>query len=140
MSKRETDLCDVELSSWDGNAVTCPDLRIMTCVLCQRDICAKHAMHPKGGVLVRADSIVPSGQPGANTDVIYGPGSGQIAPYPQAGMGSPMLRLNICIGCRSVLHDHDIGEALRGVEKQLVQFLAAAMTAKALETKAPRTP
>lgn len=140
MSRRETDLCDIELSNWSNNSVACPELRIMTCVLCQRDICAKHAMHPKGGVLVRVDSIIPATQPGAQGDLIYSPHAQQISPYPQAGMGSPMLRLNVCAGCRTLLNDHEIGESLRGIEEQLVKFLAAAITAKALETKAPRTP
>lgn len=134
MSTRETVLCDVEISNWNGNRVICGKLSIGTCELCRRDMCDEHAMHPKGGVLLRADSVTP-GTTGSQ-DVVYNPNSNtQIVPYPQVSMPTPMLRLKLCHGCRRGLHDHDIQEALDGVKDSFVQNLAAAISAKALETK-----
>ena len=96
MSRRETELCDIPLTSYGGHAHVCGNLAISTCPLCTRDICTEHAMHPRGGFLLRADSIS-ANVAGGNQDVIWSAsGSGQIVTYPQMGMQTPMIRMNFC--------------------------------------------
>ena len=135
MSLRETKLCDTLLHNWNNNPVTCGELAIATCALCSSDVCEQHALHPMGGVLLRCDSIIP-GPAGATQDVIYAPGSGQATSYPQVNWQNvTMIRLQVCAGCRKSFNDNDIMESLRALEKPFVKMLAAAITAKALETK-----
>jgi hypothetical protein len=136
MSRRETSLCDIPLSSYGGNAHTCGNLSIATCVLCTRDICTEHAMHPKGGLLLRADSISVNTAGGNLQDIIWSPsGSGQVIPYPQMNHQSPMIRLHLCAGCRRVLGDHEIAESIRELQPIFVKLLAAKMTERGLEAK-----
>jgi len=132
VSKRETTLCDINVSSFKGNIIICDELSIATCALCRNDMCSKHALHPKGGVLLRADTIVPNGTVGQQQDLVYAPHAQQQTPYPQVNLNTPMIRLNICRGCRDGLTDTEISEALRAVEGQFVKLLAASMSAKAL--------
>lgn len=134
MSRRETTLCDVEISNY-GGSVTCPRVAVIVCVLCKRDICTAHLLHHSGGLLVRADSIVPGTVGNNSQDMIYAPHANQQQTYPQVNMQTPMFRLQVCIGCRSALNDRDIDSALDGVKDQFVKQLAGVMAAKALETK-----
>lgn len=135
MSRRETSLCDIEVSNYNNRSITCCELSVATCALCQRDVCRVHAMHTSGGLLLRADSISVNTAGGNPQDVIWSPGSGQVVPYPQAGMQSPMIRVHLCKGCRQTLNERDIQVALSELYDTFVKTLAAAMTAKGLDAK-----
>lgn len=135
MSRRETTLCDVEISNY-GGSVTCPRVAVIVCVLCKRDICTAHLLHHNGGLLVHADSIVPGAVNSNNQDMIYVSNSSQTQQtYPQVNMQMPMFRLQVCVGCRHALNDRDIDSALDGIKDQFIKQLAASIAAKALETK-----
>lgn len=132
MSKRETVLCDVEESHYGNNIVACSQLAIKICALCTRDICAQHAIHPQGGLILRVDTITPPSN-GMTTDGIWqGDGAGPVPPYPQAGIPRSAIRLFICRGCRRALNDDQIVEALDALQELFVKALAAVIAAKAL--------
>lgn len=143
MSKRESVLCDIPLSNWNKEDALCFRLAIGACVLCHRDMCEEHAMHKYGGIVLRVDSITPAnGAAMANgpvQDFIYEPQLPQKRPYPQVGLQDvPHRRLNVCLGCRSVLQPQDFNDAVEAVLEAFRQALAAAMTARGLEAKPDR--
>src|SRR5580658_2313704 len=107
MSRRETSLCDIPVTHYNSSDRLCGELSVATCALCRRDVCTRHALHPKGGLLLRADSISVNMAGGNPQDIIWSPGGGQVVPYPQMNDQSPMIRVHLCDGCRRGLNESD---------------------------------
>lgn len=93
--------------------------------------------------MLRVDTIEPGNGAmvgsGPVQDFIYAPQQQQKQSYPQVGLANVShVRLKICVGCRRTLTDRDFADAVRDTLENFRQLLAAAITAKALETEKPR--
>jgi hypothetical protein len=123
MSMRDAMLCDVE--SW--NNIKCGGLRIATCGLCKRDICAEHTLHPLGGVILKAETYVLD--KASRQDMLYGAGTNGGVPNPSE---LPKTRIHICTSCRSSFSTNDIQKALEDTVDAFVKLLAAKLVEKTL--------
>jgi hypothetical protein len=137
MSKREAVLCDVTDPKWvttDAGRgkgcevpIACDNLSIDTCVLCGRDYCADHALHPKRGLILRAESLTIESVAGSvPMERAYGTDSNGRVP------AAPFCRIGICRPCRDALSDSLIRAALDETAKHFTGLIAAALAAKAL--------
>ena len=142
MSKREAILCDVEEETvnWSSGKSstrrsTCDNRAIDKCVLCQRDYCTDHALHPKRGLILKAESLtIKSVAGGVPSEMAYGAGevnSGIPGRQPEI----PIYRIAICMPCRKSFSDTTLQSALNDAAQQFVKILGAAITAKALSAK-----
>ena len=133
MSKREALLCDVEEEAinWSSGKSstrrsTCDNRAIDKCVLCQRDYCTDHALHPNRGLIIKVESLtIRSIAGGVPSEIAYGTGEVR---QPEI----PRYRIAICMPCRKSFSDTTLQSALNDAAEQFIKILAATITAKAL--------
>jgi hypothetical protein len=142
MSIREGIFCDVQNNVWGGGdgkenkKVFCVEIAVGRCAICDKDVCAIHALHPMKGISVSVELItttvqgkLPSGLP-------------NIVDYT---IGEPLKQrifvCNDCAGIRSIgtvenlagktaAFKKQIGEA---IEESVVATLRGQLAAKVLD-------
>ncbi len=68
MSKREGIFCDATTEVWGGGndrknkQLPCDQIAVGKCVICDRDVCSAHSLHPYKGVAISIDLITTSVQ------------------------------------------------------------------------------
>jgi hypothetical protein len=140
MSERKARLCDIEQSQWHSNLnkttlVSCNAMAASKCVLCDRDACAVHTMHPKGGLVLKLESIGLDTSMLPALDVPYGADPSN--PHNSPGAAPTSVRISVCSECWKS-SAHDFGRLLEDVKGDLVSRLRAKLTEKSLTP--PRTP
>jgi hypothetical protein len=137
MSERKARLCDVEESRWSsvGNKTTlisCDNVAVSKCVLCDRDACAAHTMHPQGGLKLKLESIGLDTTVVPSRDIPFG--ANPQNPQNQPGAYPVAVRISVCSSCWASVHD-DFSDALESIRDNLVSWLRAKLAERSLTAK-----